>query len=174
MLSFTADSLIFKLLSKNIKIKIYRTVILPVVLYRCETWSFTMSEKHRLRVSEKRIVRKISGPKKYNVTGEWRRLYNKELYTLYSSPNNIWVIKSRRMRWVGLVTYMEGRSGAYMVLVGRPGGKRPLVGPRHRWVDNIKMDLEEVEWRGMDWIVQTQHRDRWQSLVNAVMSFCVV
>jgi len=84
----------------HIKIKLYRTVILPVVLYRCATWSLTMCEKHRLRVFERRVLRKISGPKKDKVTGEWRRLYNKELYTLYCSPNNIWVIKSR-MRWVG-------------------------------------------------------------------------
>ena len=91
-----------------------------------------MSEKHRLRVFEKTVLRKISGSKKDKVTGEWRRLYNKEIYTLYSSLNNIWVIKSIRMRWVGLVTCMEGRSGAYMVLVERPGGKRPLGRPRHR------------------------------------------
>jgi len=75
LLSFRADSLVFKLLSKNIKIKIYRTVIFPVVLYRCETWSPTVSEKHRLRVFEKRVLRKISGPKKDKVTREWRRLY---------------------------------------------------------------------------------------------------
>jgi len=72
------------------------------------------------------------------------------------------------------VTCMEGRSGAYMVLVGRPGAKRPLGRPKHRREDNIKMDLQEVEWGGMDWIVQTQHKDRWQSVVNAVMSLCIL
>ena len=159
---------------KNIKIKLYRTVILSVVLYRCETWSLTMSEKNRLRAFEKRVLRKISGPKKDKVTGEWRRLYNKKLYTLYCSPNNIWVIKSRRMRWVGHVTCMKGRSGAYRVLVGRPRDKRPLGRPRHKWEDNIKKDLHEVEWGGMDWIIQAQHRDRWQSLVNVVMSLCIL
>ena len=81
---------------------------------------------YRLRVFEKRVLRKIFGPMKDMVTVKWRRLYNKELYTLYSSPNNIWVIKSRRMRWVELVTCMEGRSGAYVVLVGRPSGMNHL------------------------------------------------
>jgi hypothetical protein len=159
------------LLLKNIKIKIYISVIFPGVLYRCETWSLTMSEKHRLRAFEKRVLRKISGPKKDKVTGGWRRLNNN---TLYSSPNNIWVIKSRRLRWVTLVTCMEGRTGAYMVLVGRPGDKRPLGRPTHRWEYNNTMDLQEVAWGGIDWIVKAQHRDRWQSLVNAVMSLCIL
>ena len=151
MLSFKADSLIIKLLLKNIKIKLYITVILPVVLYRCETWSLTMSEKHRLRVFEWRVLRKISGPKKDKVTGEWRRLYNKELYTLYCSPNNIWVIKSRRMRWVGRMTRMEGRSRAYRVLVGRPRGKRPFGRPRYRWGIILKWIFKkwnEEAWTG--------------------------
>jgi hypothetical protein len=98
------------LLSKNRKIKIYRTIILPVVLYGCETWSLTLREEHRLRVFENRLLRSIFGPKRDGVTGEWRRLHNEELNDLYSSPNIIRVIKSRRMRWTGHVLRMgEGR-----------------------------------------------------------------
>jgi hypothetical protein len=88
-----------RFLPKNIKIRIYKTIILPVVLYGCETWSLTLSEEHRLRVSEKRLLRRIFGPKRDEVTGKWRKLNNKELYDLYSSPSIIRIVKSRRMRW---------------------------------------------------------------------------
>jgi hypothetical protein len=124
------------LLSKNGNIKIYR--ILPVVLYGCESWSLT------LRVFENRVLRRIFGPKKVEVTGEWRRLHNKELYVLYSSPNIIRVIKSRKLRWAGHVARMGERSGAYRALVEKPEGRRSLGRPRRRWEDNIKMDLREV------------------------------
>jgi hypothetical protein len=106
------------------------------------------------------------------VTGEWRRLHNKELCALYSSPNIIRVIKSRRLRWAGHVARMGERRVAYRALVGKPEGRRPLGRSRHRWEDNIKMDLREVGWwggGGMDWINLAQNRDRWQALVNAVM-----
>jgi hypothetical protein len=83
------------------KIKTHRTVILPVVLYGCKAWSLTLREKHRLKMFENTMLRKICGPKRDDVTGKWRRLHNRELYHLYSSPNIIWVIKSRRMRWAG-------------------------------------------------------------------------
>jgi hypothetical protein len=92
-----------RLLSKNLKIRIYKTIILPVVLYVCETWSLTLREEHRLRVSENRVLRKIFGPKRDEVMGEWRNLHNDELHDLYSSPSIIRIIKSRRMRWAGHV-----------------------------------------------------------------------
>jgi hypothetical protein len=100
------DLVSFSLLSKNTKIKIYRTKILPVVLYGCKTWSVTLREEHRLRVFENRVLRRIFGPKRDEVMGEWRRLHNEELDDLYSSPNIIRVIKSRRMRWTGHVARM--------------------------------------------------------------------
>jgi hypothetical protein len=139
------------LLSKNTKIKIYRTVILPVVLYGCESWSLTLEAVHRPRVFENRVLRGIFGPKRDGVIREWRRLHNEELNDLYSSPNVIRVIRTRRMRWEGHVARMGHRRSAYRILVGRPEGRRPLGRPRHRWEDNIKMDLQEVGWgHGLD------------------------
>ena len=96
------------LLSKTLKIKIYRTIILPIVLYGCETWSLTLREECRLRVFENRVLRRVFGPKRDEVTGEWRKLHNEELRDLYSLPNIVWVVKSRRMRWVGHVESMGG------------------------------------------------------------------
>jgi hypothetical protein len=133
----------------------------------------TLSEERRLRVSENRMLRRIFGAKKDEVTGEWRKLHNEELNDLYSSPNIVRVIKSRKMRQAGHVVHMgEGRD-VYRVLVGKPEGKRPLGGDRCRWEDNIKMDLQEVGCGGMDWIELAQDRDSWRSLVNAVMNLWV-
>jgi hypothetical protein len=92
-----------RLLSKNVKVRIYKTIIVPVVLYGCETWSLTVREEHKLRVFENRVLRRIFGPKREGVTGGWRKLHNEELHNLYSSPNIIRIIKLRRMRWVGHV-----------------------------------------------------------------------
>jgi len=139
---------------------IYRTITLPVVLYGCETWSLTMREERRLSGFENRVLRRIFGPKRDEVTGEWRKLHNEELNDLYCSPNIVRVIKSRRMRWAGHVAHMGERRGVYRVLVGKPEGKRPLGRPRHRWEDNIKMELQEVGCGGMDWIELAQDRDR--------------
>jgi len=116
---------------------------LPVVLYGCETWSHTVRKDHRLRVFENRLLRRI-GPKRDEVTEEWRKLYNKELNDLYSSPNIVRLMKLRRKRWAGHVAIMGERRGVYRVLVGKPEGKRPLGRPRLRWEDNIKTDLREV------------------------------
>jgi len=104
-----------------------------------------MREELTLRVFENRILRRIFGPKRDKVTGEWRKLHIEEL-DVYSSTNIIWVIKSRRMRWAGHVALMEERRSAYRFLVGKPEGKEPLRRPRHIWKDNIKMDFQEVEW----------------------------
>jgi hypothetical protein len=95
-----------RLLSRNVKVKIYKTVILPVVLYGCETWSLMLREEHRLRVFENRVLRRIFGRKRDEVMGEWRKLHSEELHNLYSSPNIIRQIKSRRMRWVEHVAHM--------------------------------------------------------------------
>jgi hypothetical protein len=132
-----------------------------------------LREECRLRVFENRVLRRIFGPKRDEVTGEWRRLHNKELYALYFSPNIIRVMKSRRLRWAGHVARMGKRKGAYRALVGKPEGRRPLGRPRRRWEDNIKMNLREVGWGGMDWINLAQDRDRWQALLNAVMNLRV-
>ena len=121
-----------RLLSKNLKMKIYRTIILPVVLYGCETWLLTLWEERKLRVFENMMLRRIFGPRRDEVMGEWRRLHNKELNDLYSSPNIVQVIKSRRMRWAGHVARMGEERGMYRVLVGKPEGRRPLGRPRHR------------------------------------------
>jgi hypothetical protein len=90
------------------------------------------------------VLRRIFGHKRDEVTGEWRRLHNKELYALYSSPNIIRVMKSRRLRWAGHVAHMGERRGAYRALVGKPEKRRPLGRPKHKWEDNIKMDLRKV------------------------------
>jgi hypothetical protein len=135
------------LLSRSVKIKIHRTTILQVVLYGCETWSFTLREECRLRVFKNRVLKRIFGPKRDEEAGEWRRLCNKELYALYFSPNIIWVTKSRRLRWAGHVACMGDSRGSYTVLVGKHEGMRPLDRPRCRWEDN-KMDLRGVGWGG--------------------------
>jgi hypothetical protein len=110
-----------------------------------------LREEHRLRVLENRVLRKISGPEREE-DGSWRKLHNDELHNLYSLPNVVRVIKSRRMRWAGHVARMgEGRD-VYRVLVGRPEGKRQLGRPRCRWEDNIKMDLRETGIDGANWI----------------------
>jgi len=127
------------LLSKNLKIKIYRAIILPFVLHGYKTWSLTWMEERRLRMFENRVLRGIFWPKK-----EWRKLHNEELNELYSSPNVFRVVKSRIMRWAGHVTRMVERRGVYRGLVGKPEGKRQLGRTRRRWEDNIKVGLQEV------------------------------
>jgi hypothetical protein len=123
-----------RLISKNLKVKIHKTVILPVVLYWRETWSLTLSEEHRLRVFENRVLRRIFGPKREK-DGSWRKLHNDELHSLYPSRNIV------RMRWAGHVARMGDGRGVYRVLVEKPEGKRPLGRPRHRWRITLKWTL---------------------------------
>jgi hypothetical protein len=120
------------LLYKNIKIRIYKTIILPVVLYRCETWSLTLREEHRLRVFENRVL-KIFGTK-----GDWKKLHNEELHNLYSSPNMLRMMKSRRMRSARHVAGIREKRNAYRIFVGKPEGRRPLGRPRRRWWTVLK------------------------------------
>jgi hypothetical protein len=138
-------------------------------MYGCETWSLTLREEHRLRVFENRVLRRIFGPKREE-DGSWRILHNDELHSLYSSPNIVRTIKSRRMRLAGHVARMGEGRGVYRVLVGRPEGKRPLGRPRHRWEDNIKMDLWEIGINGANWILLAQDRVRWWAFMNTVMN----
>jgi hypothetical protein len=160
------------LMSKNLKIKIYKTIIFPVVLYGCETWSLTLVEEHELWVFENRVLRKIFGPKREE-DGSWRRLRNDELHSLYSSPNIVRVIESRRMRWAGQMARMGEGRGVYRVLVGRPEGKKPLGKPWRRWEDNIRLDLREIGVGGSNWIELAQYRVQWRDFVNTAMSFWV-
>ncbi|KAJ4434303.1 hypothetical protein ANN_22857 [Periplaneta americana] len=161
------------LLSKNLKVRIYKTVILPLVLYGCETWILTLRGEHRLRVFENKVLKKIFGVKRDKVTGEWRKLHNTELHALYSSPDIITNIKSRRLRWAGHVARMGESKNAYRVLVGTPEGKIPLGRPRRRWEDNIKMDLREVGYDDREWINLAQDRDQWRAYERAAMNLRV-
>ena len=113
--------------------RIITAIILPVVLYGCETWSLTLREERRLRVFENRVLRRVFGSKRDEVKGEWRKLYNDELRDLYSLPNIVRVVKSRRMRWAWHVARMGEGGGVHRVLVGNPEGKRPLGRRRRRW-----------------------------------------
>ncbi|KAJ4433726.1 hypothetical protein ANN_16037 [Periplaneta americana] len=130
-------------------------------------------EEHRLRVFENKVLRKIFRAKRDEVTGEWRKLHNTELHALYSSPDIIRNIKSRRLRWAGHVARMGESRNAYRVLVVRPEGKRPLGRPRRRWEDDIKIDLREVGYDCRDWINLAQDRDQWRAYVRAAMNLRV-
>jgi hypothetical protein len=130
------QSKIFSLLiccKKNVKIRIHKIIILPVVLYGCETWSLTLRDEHRM-------LKRIFGPKRDEVTGEWRKLHNEELHDLYSSPSIIRMIKSRT-GWAAHVARMGENRNACKLFVGKPEGKGSLGIPRRRWVDNIKKNL---------------------------------
>jgi hypothetical protein len=123
---------------------------------------------------ENRALSRIFEPKTDNVTGEWRKLHSEELHILYSSPNVIRQIKSRRMRWALHVARMREERNVYKVLVGKPEGVRPLGRPRHRWVDGIRIDLREIGWGRVEWIQLAQDRDRLRALVNTVMNLRVL
>jgi len=129
-----------------------------------------LREERKLRLFENMVLRRIFGHGREEVTGEWRRLHNEEINDLYSSPNIVRMIKSRRMRGADHVARMGEERGVYRVLLGKPEGRRPLGRPRRRWVDNIRVDLQEVGCGYMDWIGLAQDRDRWWTLVSAVMN----
>jgi hypothetical protein len=143
------------------------------ILYGLDTWCLTLREEHRLRVFDSRVRRRIFGPKRDEVMGVWRKLHSEELHNLYSSPNIIRTIKSWRMRWAGYAALMEDKRNLCGILVGKPEGTRPIGRPRGRWKNNIKMDLREIGWNGVDWIDLTQDSYQWKTLVNTVMNFRV-
>jgi hypothetical protein len=132
-----------------------------------------LRDERRLRVLENRVLRRVFVPKRDEVTREWRKLHNEELSDLYSLPNILRVVKSRRMQWAGHVARMGEGRGVNRVLVGKPEGNLPLGRPRRRWEDNIKMDLQEVGGSCGDWMELAQDRDGWRALVGAVRNLRV-
>jgi hypothetical protein len=134
------------LLSKNVKIKIYIIIILPVVLYEYETLLHTLREECRLRVFSNRVLRRIFGPKRDEVTGEWRRVHIRSFILCVSHHISFRRSNQEELRWAEHVARMGERKSAYRVLVGKLEGRRPLKRARHGWEDTIKMDLKEVGW----------------------------
>jgi len=133
-----------------------------------------LREERKLRVFENMVLRRIFGPRREEVTEECRRLHNEELNDIYSSPNIVRVVKSRRMRWAGDVAHMGEERVVYRVLVGKPEGRKPLGRHRRRWEDNIRVGLQEVGCGYMDWIGHAQGRDSWRTLVSAVINLRVL
>ena len=134
--------------------------------------SLTLMDESRLRVFENRILRRIFEPKR-DENWEWLRLHNKELHSLYRSPNIVRVIKSRRLRWAGHVAKMEEGRSVFKILTDIPMGKRPLGRPRRRWEDNLRMDLEEIRIIAGNWVDSAQDRNYWRALVNAALNLPV-
>ena len=162
-----------RLISRKLKLKIYRTVILPVILYCCKSWSTTLADEHKLRVFENRVLGKIYGPKRDEMTGEWRRLHNEELHGLYDSPDVIRIMKSRRIRWAGHVARMGEKRRLNSIVVGNPEGKRPLGRPRRRCKNNIRRNLRESGVRDENWFDLVQDRILWRTFVTAAMNLRV-
>jgi hypothetical protein len=125
-------------------------------------------------VFENKVLRRIFGSRRDEVTGEWRKLHNEELHDLYCSPSIIRIMKSKRMRWAGHVALMGEKRNAYSLLVEKLEEKRPLGRPRRKWVDNIRMDLGEVGWGDVDWIGLSQDRDKQRALVNSILNLRVL
>jgi hypothetical protein len=173
MLPFGPEPSVLSPAVKNVTVRIYKTIILPVILYGRETWSLTVREEHKLKVFENRVLRRIFGPKRVGMMEGWIKLHNKELHNLYSLQSIIGIIKSRRVRWEGYVAQMEEKRNVYRLLVGKPEGKRPLGRPRRKWIDNIQMGLLEIGVSAVDWFSLAQDRYRWSAFVNAVMNLRV-
>jgi hypothetical protein len=137
---YSVKNLLFSHLVKKYK-RIYKTIIMFLVLHGCETSSLAIREEHILRVFESRVLRRIFGPRSYEVMRCWRNLHNKELCDLYSSSSIVKMMKLMRMRWVGHLAQTEDKRNMYRSLVGKPEGRVPLGRPRCRWVDNTDMDV---------------------------------
>jgi hypothetical protein len=160
-----------RLLSRNVKVNIYKTIILPVS-YGCETWSLTLREEHRLRLFENRVQRRIFGPKRDEVMENGGSCTMRSL--IICTHPQISLGKSRRMRWAGHVARMGEERKVYKVFLGKPEGKGPLRRPRHRWEDGIRMNLREIGLGGVDWIRLAQGRVWWRAVLSAVMNLRVL
>ncbi|XP_061715485.1 uncharacterized protein LOC133523771 [Cydia pomonella] len=155
--------LVSKLLSKNIKIRIYKTVIRPILMYGCETWTLTLKEENKLLVTERRILRKILGPVRRE-DGSLRLRKNVEIEDLMATPNIVGETKAHRLRWLGHVLRMEEDRGAKRAYLGRPVGRRPIGRPRYRWGDAVEADLRDLQ--ADNWREMAQDRDNWRVLVS--------
>ena len=170
---FSAEYFVFQFAIEIMKIMIYRTVILFVIFDGFETWSFTLMEKQRQRLSENRVVGNTFGPQRDEVTGEWRKLHKDQLYALYVLPNIIrWL---NQEEWDGLDVWYawRDRTDAYWLLLGRLEGIRLLGRRRHRWYNNIKMCPLEVGWESIDWRIMVQDIHRWRAFVNGMRNLQV-
>lgn len=155
--------LVSKLLSRSTKIRIYKTVIRPILMYGCETWTLTLKEENKLLVAERKILRKILGPT-IGEDGEWRQRYNREIENIVSEPNIIGEIKSSRLRWLGHVERMGEDRAVRKAYLGQPSGRRPVGRPRYRWKDEVAKDLKELEVS--DWSELAQNREDWRTLMS--------
>lgn len=152
----------FRNLSRDAKITIYKTIVRPVATYGCETWDMSKKNENMLAVWERKVLRKIYGPKTIN--GQWRMRNNMELYELYKEPDIVIYIKRARLRWFGHVERMGEERLPKKLLIGRPDGNRPRGRPRLRWMDDVQQDLKELGVRR--WRVKAQDRNEWRKLVS--------
>ena len=164
MLLFSPNIFVFSTALEDLKIKVYKTIILPIV-----SWSLTLGEEGTLRVLENRNLRRVF-ELKGDENGEWLKLRNEEVHSLYRSPNIVRVIKSRRLRWAGHVARMEENRSVFKILTGTPAGKIPLGRPRE---DIIRMDLKEIGINTRNWDDSAQNRDNWRGLLNAALELRV-